>query len=75
MDCDVLMIAVGMKGQIESLLRFLHAQETKPGRIYILVQKNMIPVLEDLVNPQIILLPWPIKIRVFLIEKQTKKEL
>ena len=57
-DCDVLVIAVGMKGQIESLLRFMNAQETKPGRIYMLVQKNMIPVLEDLVNPQIILLPW-----------------
>lgn len=55
---DVLVIAVGMKVQIQSLISYLNQGEEKPAHIYMVVQKHMIPVINDLEDEQCRFIEW-----------------
>lgn len=55
---DVLIIAVGVKPQIMSLITYLNNGKEKPEHIYMIVQKNMMPVLRDLENEQCRFIEW-----------------
>ncbi len=55
---DVFVIAVGVKEQITSLITYLNQGQEKPDHIYMIVQKNMIPVVSDLENEQCHFIEW-----------------
>ncbi len=55
---NVLVIAVGAKAQIISLIAYLNQREEKPSNIYMIIQKNMIPMVRNLENEQCHFIEW-----------------